>query len=115
MIEPSRAVYVTFTPFAVSLPSGATIPSIPGFRSTNPQTHPELDKKLRVNGIIRGKSGSGRRPLSELLYGVIEPTERFEQMVKKHHRNGNSQADARRKAMVLYPTLYKTKQFGWLE
>jgi hypothetical protein len=73
-----------------------------------PQTHPELDKKLRANGIIRGESGSGRRPLSELLYGVIESTERFEQMVKKHHRNGNSEADARRKAMVLYPTLYKT-------
>ena len=65
-----------------------------------PQIHQDLDKKLRASGIVRSESGSGRRPLSELLYGMIEPTERFEEMVRRHHRNGNSEADARRKGIV---------------
>src|SRR5690349_5680974 len=39
---------------------------------------PELDRKLRKHGIIHPGAGAGRRPLSELLYGVIETTKSFE-------------------------------------
>ncbi len=80
-----------------------------------PQHLPDLDRKLREHGILDPGTGSGRRPLLELLYGVIETTEQFEEMVKKHNRNGNSEEDARRKAMALYPTLYKTKKVGWFQ
>jgi hypothetical protein len=60
---------------------------------------PELDEKLREKGIIKGETGGGWRPLMEMLYGVIEPSEEFEQLVKKYHakrqqrRGRSSQGD----------------------
>src|SRR5690349_280062 len=74
------------------------------------QIHPALDRKLREKAIIDPATGGGHRKLMDLLYGKIEPTQAFEEMVKKYHRNGNTVEDARRKAMALHPKLYKTKE-----
>ncbi len=80
-----------------------------------PQHLPDLDRKLREHGILDPATGSGRRSLMDLLYGVIETTKQFDQMVRKYHRNGNSSEDARRKAMALHPKLYKTTTVGWFQ
>jgi len=77
-----------------------------------PARFPKLYQKLVEAGIIPQVLAPAVRPLMELLYGVIESTSEFEAMVKKYHRNGNTEEDARLKAMALHPKLYKTKEVG---
>ncbi|CAN5532790.1 hypothetical protein BH09PLA1_BH09PLA1_18400 [soil metagenome] len=80
-----------------------------------PSRLPSLHEKLIVEGLLPRSAADSARPLSELLYGVIEPAPGFEDKLKLYHRNGNTDDDARRKVMALHPELYSLKFVGWMQ
>ncbi len=80
-----------------------------------PQRLPALYEKLCDFGLLSRATTDARRPLMELLYGVIKPKKGFEERVTAYHRNGNSPENARRKAMALHTDLYDIEFNGWFQ